>query len=61
MTEPRRTGSPWLSGDASWLVFRGGSWAAPGNVMGSSIRGATTRERSAYIGFRIARSLQNTP
>ena len=54
-------GSPWLSGDASWSVFRGGSWAATGSLMGSSIRVATTRERSAYIGFRIARSLQDTP
>lgn len=54
-------GSPWLTGDASWFVFRGGSWAAPGSVMGSSVRTATTRTRSAYIGFRIARSLQDAP
>ena len=48
-------GGAWMSGDPAWHVARGGSWALPSGTMRSSARLATTEERSAYAGFRVAR------
>ena len=50
-------GSAWTAGDPAWHVARGGSWALPFGTMRSSDRLATTDERSAYAGFRVARTI----
>ncbi len=50
-------GSAWTSGDPAWHVARGGSWSLPHDTMRSSSRLATTDERSAYTGFRVARAI----
>ena len=48
-------GSAWLSGDSLRPLVRGGFWAT--DLIGSGARGYTTDRRSAYVGFRVARTL----
>ena len=51
-------GSAWLSGDATALVFRGGSWAFAAETISTDGRGYALDPRTAYIGFRVARTLE---
>jgi len=51
-------GSAWISGDCSVRIIRGGSWTVNPRVLRSASRnGDTTAVRSAFIGFRVARTL----
>jgi formylglycine-generating enzyme required for sulfatase activity len=58
--EPGRPddGSPWLSGETTRRVSRGGSFDSPPEGVRSATRfGSETGSRAGYSGFRIARSL----
>ena len=51
-------GSPWVDGDTSWRVIRGGSWYGDPQDLRSTYRGRNTSvTRSFVIGFRVARTL----
>lgn len=58
--EPGRPddGAPWLAGDATRRVLRGGAWdAGPSQARSASRRSANPTYGSANIGFRVARTL----
>jgi formylglycine-generating enzyme required for sulfatase activity len=51
-------GSPWLTGDASSRVLRGGSWGLITPGLRSSNRGSDTPSvRNSSVGFRVARTV----
>lgn len=51
-------GSPWLPGDMTRRVLRGGSWINPSEFLRSAVRSrAKTGVRNVNIGFRVARTL----
>ncbi|HTV35536.1 MAG TPA: SUMF1/EgtB/PvdO family nonheme iron enzyme [Xanthobacteraceae bacterium] len=50
--------SPWTKGDCSRRVRRGGGWSYVPRILRSASRGSDAPvNRSAYIGFRLARTL----
>ncbi|MBB6086787.1 formylglycine-generating enzyme family protein [Wenzhouxiangella marina] len=52
------SGEPWMSGDCSQGVVRGGAWVYTGDELRSAHRSRLRRQqRDNYTGFRIARSL----
>lgn len=51
-------GRPQVGGDCSSRAHRGGSWAAPANLLRSAARlSAEDAERDSSIGFRVARDV----
>jgi formylglycine-generating enzyme required for sulfatase activity len=55
-----RDGSAWTSGDCSRRVRRGGAWGYIPRILRSAARGGDSPvNRSAFVGFRLARSLVN--
>ena len=51
-------GSPWLQGDCSVRVVRGGSWGDRPEGLRSAFRGRDRRDvRNDVSGFRVARML----
>jgi formylglycine-generating enzyme required for sulfatase activity len=51
-------GSAWVQGDCKTRVVRGGAWNSPPVLLRSANRdGSAADSRTAYIGFRVARSL----
>jgi formylglycine-generating enzyme required for sulfatase activity len=51
-------GSPWLTGDASMRVLRGGSWNGPPERCRSAMRRRSPpTARTYFMGFRLARTL----
>ena len=58
--EPGRPddGSPWLSGETTMRISRGGTWAShPNNSRSYDRDFAKTDNRDNLIGFRVARTL----
>ena len=48
-------GSPWVNGDCSTHIARGGSWTNPSSYLRSASRfGFATVARHYYLGFRVA-------
>jgi formylglycine-generating enzyme required for sulfatase activity len=54
-----RTGEPWLNGDCSRRMLRGGAWlTAPSNTRSASRARNVATLRSDSVGFRVARTLK---
>jgi formylglycine-generating enzyme required for sulfatase activity len=57
-TEIPIDGSPWLTGDTSSRVYRGGSWGSGPGVVRSALRGGDpSAVRVIDLGFRVARTI----
>lgn len=55
-------GSAWLTGDCSRRILRGGSWSFQPRFVRSAYRMRhLMMDRAYYLGFRVARSLVDTP
>lgn len=53
-------GRAWLEGDCSQAVHRGGGWFLAGDTLRSASRISVERDyRNFYLGFRVARDLEN--
>jgi formylglycine-generating enzyme required for sulfatase activity len=50
-------GSPWLTGDISSRVVRGGSWSLNPRGLRSAVRNGFDPNVRGYVGFRVARTL----
>jgi formylglycine-generating enzyme required for sulfatase activity len=51
-------GSAWLGGDCSRRIRRGGGWSYSARILRAANRGGdSTLNRSAFVGFRLARTL----
>ncbi len=53
-------GSAWLQGDCSQAIHRGGAWFLAGDTLRSASRITVARDyRNFYLGFRVARDLED--